>query len=192
MSAKSVNRFFSFQSHRHHNKRRKSTSHHLSSSTDFIKYKSAILKAISSKANSTNSNIMTCLSNPDLSEAPQFGRYVDFVESKKSEHTPVRRSCRNRRGTPFVKKMPSLSHDEGKEEDPCDRTEDTTKGNNVDDLCVYFATTLKVNDALKVTKVNTKKLSPNPKLGRYITAAEDDSITVTPIKRSLRNIHKKK
>lgn len=135
---------------------------------------------------------MTCLSNPDLSEAPQFGRYVDFVESKKSEHTPVRRSCRNRRGTPFVKKMPSLSDDEGKEEDPCDRTEDTTKGNDVDDLCVYFATTLKVNDALKVTKVNTKKLSPNPKLGRYITAAQDDSITVTPVKRSLRNIHKKK
>ena len=77
---------------------------------------------------------MTCLSNPDLSEAPQFGRYVDFVESKKSEHTPVRRSCRNRRGTPFVKKMASLSDDEGKVEDPCDRTEENHQGKEMGHL----------------------------------------------------------
>ena len=91
-----------------------------------------------------------------------------------------------------MKKMPSLSDDEGKEEDPCDRPEDNLQGNDVDDLRVYFATTLKVNDALKVTKVNTKKLSPNPKLGRYITTAEDESTTITPVKRSLRNTRQKK
>mmetsp|Transcript_9463 Transcript_9463/g.14267 ORF Transcript_9463/g.14267 Transcript_9463/m.14267 type:complete len:181 (-) Transcript_9463:182-724(-) len=180
---------------------------------------------------------MNIISKPDLSKAAQYGRYVDFIPSKKGCHTPVRRSCRNkgetahnnkvkadtpslddnrddcaqgitktpvkqsdlddrhscrnRRGTPHYKvKDETTSADDNR--DDCVQVIKRTplKQCDLDDLCTIFQQTLKVdNHSLEVTRTDTKVLSPEPTSGRYITAKfPDESATITPVKRSTRNI----
>ena len=181
---------------------------------------------------------MNILSKPDLSKAAQYGRYVDFIPSKKGCHTPVRRSCRNkgetahnkvkagtpplddnrddcaqgitttphkqsdlddksscrnRRGTPHYKvKDETTSVDDNRDDDSVEVVikRATLKQCDLDDLCTIFQQTLKVdNYSLEVTTTDTKILSPEPKQGRFITVKyPDESTTVTPVKRSTRNI----
>jgi hypothetical protein len=120
---------------------------------------------------------MNVLSKPDLTSAAQYGRYIDFIASKKMGcHTPVRRSCRHRQATPHHSK--NAKDIDGSVVDDRDDfgTENSDKSfcdSDVDELCTVFQTTLKVdNHTLEVKASNTNPLSPEPKLGRYVTVAD--------------------
>lgn len=136
---------------------------------------------------------MNILSKPDLTSAAQYGRYIDFIESKKMGcHTPVRRSCRNRQSTPYHSKHSekiNLYCEDDRDDSATEHKNELLVDISVDELCTIFQTTLKVdNDTLKVKETNTNPLSPEPKLGRYVTVADKTSSTVTPVKRSKRNV----
>lgn len=136
---------------------------------------------------------MNIISKPDLSCAAQYGRYIDFIESKKMGcHTPVRRSCRHRKGTPHHSKCGTIDKNVSDDEDERDDTNSDTSIDavNLDDLCTMFQATLKVdNHTLEVKATSSKRLSPEPKFGRYVTTADTkDGCIMTPVKRSTRNV----
>ena len=127
--------------------------------------------------------------------AAQYGRYVDFVPSKKSCHTPVRRSCRNIRGTPHHNKNKDTkaSVDDGKDGTIHSIRKTPLKPNALDDLCIIFKQTLKVDNHTLEVKHSERKvhvLSPELKVGRVIAAqlSNDAYVMITPVKRSARNI----
>lgn len=136
---------------------------------------------------------MNILSKPDLTGAAQYGRYIDFIASKKMGcHTPVRRSCRHRQGTPHHTKhveRTDVSDEDDRDDYVTSIREISFFDIDVDQLCTIFQTTLKVdNHTLEVKATKTNSLSPEPKLGRYVTVADQNNSTVTPVKRSTRNV----
>jgi hypothetical protein len=136
---------------------------------------------------------MNILSKPDLTSAAQYGRYIDFVASKKMGcHTPVRRSCRHRQATPHHSKHSKgidVSVEDDRDDSGTENNDESFCDNSVDELCTMFQTTLKVNNhTLEVNATDTNPLSPEPTLGRYVTVADKKSSTVTPVKRSKRNV----
>lgn len=133
---------------------------------------------------------MTLTSKPDLSETPQLGRYVDFIETKKNLHTPVRRSCRNRQGTPRfpTKDISNRNIECEKDTDVEEEKQPRDSFDALDDLCTYFQNTLQVQDStLEVRNIDTKRITPDPKIGRVVEILDDGSASkVTPVKRSSR------
>jgi len=142
---------------------------------------------------------MTTLSNSDLNSADVYGRYVHFVDTKRNgPKTPVRRSLRTRKGTPFPTKCDevSISHlleavvDESNE--GCDTVKESKEvcdfDSALDDLCTVFQVKLKVDNRTLDVKNTSLVISPGPKEGRYVTVKEDGANDITPVKRSARNI----
>eukprot|EP00979_Chaetoceros_neogracilis_P010462 scaffold2473_cov214-Chaetoceros_neogracile.AAC.16 len=127
----------------------------------------------------------------------QYGRYVDFVPSKKGCCTPVKRSCRNTaRETPHHTKCKetNVPVNDGRDDSAHSIKKEPLKPSalDIDNLCTIFQQTLMVdNHSLEVkhSESNVCVLSPEPKVGRFVTAKDsNDSAIFTPVKRSTRNV----
>ncbi len=135
--------------------------------------------------------IMTVLSKVDDNSSIEYGRYVTFVDTRKyGPRTLVRRSRRKCNGTPCsMKKKDASNNIDSFSNDKLKDKDGVSFQLEIDKLCSIFQTTLVVdNHSLAVIDSKTKILCPIAKYGSCVNVKDDTATTITPVKRSGRNV----